>query len=254
MIASAERTRLRDRVLAHRGTVAVRRDITQVDGRDRTREVGLGHRIGQRHLDHVGSTGGAVGDEGERTRRSGTVDCDSIGDARRDREVEQRAVEHRAGRGVLDLESGVTGEVDRDDRSEIRGVGCAASQLAGDDRDLDPRGQGTVALTGTAQLVPPRAARRVGKPVAPSHVVEVVDRLGPEVGDERRGAALQLELLVGVPGVHGLRLLCFLDPRRGPRAQRLLLDLAGRVDRELVDELDRTRHLVVRHLRRAPTR
>ncbi len=69
-------------------------------------------------------------------------------------------------------------------------------------RDLYGRRQWLVAVAGAPQLVPTRTARRVGETVAPRRVVEVVDRLRAEVGDERCRAALQLELLVGVPGVH----------------------------------------------------
>ena len=92
------------------------------------------------------------------------------------------------------------------------------------------------------------------KPVAPGHVVEVVDRARAEVGDERRGAALQLELLVGVPGVHGLRLLCFLDPRRGPGAQLSFTTLPVAFSGSSSTISTAARHLVVGHLRRGTTR
>ena len=122
MIVERERTRSRDRVLAHRGAVAVGRDIdaASTGATARVRSVsGVG--IGQRHLHQVRGTGASP----SATRASARVDpaqstaTPSVTPGAIAKSSSERS-NTALGRGVLDLEPGVTGEVDRDDRSEVR--------------------------------------------------------------------------------------------------------------------------------------
>ena len=135
---------------------------------------------------------------------TGGVDRHAVGLARRrdDREVEQRGIEHRARRRVLELDAGLAREVDREERAEERRVRRASAELTGHDRDLDARRERAVVVTRGAELEPARTTHRLGEPLAAAVVVEVVDRLRTEVGDQGAGTPTQLQLLRRVPGVH----------------------------------------------------
>ena len=146
-------------------------------------------------------------------------------------------------------QSGLTGEVGGDDRAEERRVGRDPPQLPRHDRHLHPGRQRAVALARPAEVEPPRRLRRLGQPGAPRR-----RRRGrpPSAARGRRGARRSPTATRAARASTGCPPLPL--PVHGPGAQDVLLDLAGRVHRKIVDDLDRSGHLVVGHRRRAPTR
>ena len=184
----------------------------------------------------------------ERRARSRAVDGDAVGDDRRDGEVEQQASNTTLVAASSTARPAMAREVDRDHGSEERGVGGAAAELAGDDRHLDPRRQRTVALAAaraartTPNAAPHRPAGRDGSASSRSSTV-----FGPRSATSEAAlrcsssCSSEYRVSIATPSPSLPAALA----ARGP--QRLLLDLARRVHRQLVDELDDARHLVVRH-------
>ena len=130
-------------------------------------------------------------------------------------------------------------------------VGGAAAELAGDDRHLDARGQRAVVLARDrgARTSPNDAtasARRSRRLVSSRSSTVFGPRSATSDAALRCSSSCSSEYRVSIAYAFSA-LAVLLRPRRGAGPQRLLLDLARRVHRQLVDELDRTRHLVVGH-------
>ena len=150
-----------------------------------------------------------IREEHQRRRRAPSVDGPRVArdvaghDARQVAEV--GGEEHRLGGGG-DRRAGQPPELGRQGRAEEGGVGQTAAELLGHERHLDTGRQGCVAVLGTSELAPARAADGGVELLDALVVVQLADGLRAEPVHHLRRRVAQGALLRREPDVHQLAL------------------------------------------------
>ena len=228
MIVSASARAAVDRGGVDRVTVSRRgASAPKRHRRQRAGEVGRRCRVRRCAACDDPAAGAAVGRDAARPRVDPrAVDRDAFGRPPRARSrsrASERVEHHRSSPRPRAPRPGVPGEIGGDHRSEVRR--CRPRPGPAPGRRSPPRRPTRAARRrrrARGARTSPSAAPAVGQAVAPARVVEVVDRLRAEVGDERRrrcAAARAVRRSTGCPSpTPSPSACCSPSPRRVPAA------------------------------------